>query len=375
MFISGAFMTLNPNDNDVVVIQDELPVEDKPGHDKSNAAEAKTVNLMLKPLRRFLDMPEVTEITINQPGEVFVKGFDGWELNKLPELNERHINSLITAVYSYNNIRERSIGSLLMPDGSRCQIMRFPATIDGQVSFTIRKHSLVAFTLEELAESGAFEGWKDESFNLNPEDAHGKGFSSITPVEKDLLETKARGDIVGFLTKAVQNHKNIVIAGKTGSGKTTFAKALITKIPSDERIITIEDVHELHLPHHPNHLHLMFGNAKGRATAFETLMSCMRLSPDRILLAELRGGETWEYLMSLNTGHPGGITTVHANGAVHTFDRIASLVKSSEVGRTIDLEAIKMVLYTTIDVVLYFDRRKLKEVFYDPIYVKEKLNG
>lgn len=79
--------------------------------------------------------------------------------------------------------------------------------------------------------------------------------------------------------------------------------------------------------------------------------------------------------MSLNTGHPGGITTVHANGAVHTFDRIASLVKSSEVGRTIDLEAIKMVLYTTIDVVLYFDRRKLKEVFYDPIYVKEKLNG
>lgn len=61
MFISGAFMTLNPSDNDVVVIQDELPVEDKPGHDKSNAAEAKTVNLMLKPLRQFLDKPEVLE--------------------------------------------------------------------------------------------------------------------------------------------------------------------------------------------------------------------------------------------------------------------------------------------------------------------------
>lgn len=334
---------------------------------------ALTVNLLLQPLRPFLDRKDVTEITINKPTEVWVKGFGDWQPQTIEALDEGHLNSLITAVYAYNNIRELSIGSLLMPDGSRCQIVRFPATVDGQTSFTIRKHSLVSFTLEQLSESGAFSDWQDVSFNKTIFENKHATYHALTDKEKELIQLKIDGDIVGFLTKCVQYHKNIVIAGKTGSGKTTFAKALITKIPTNERIITIEDVHELHLPHHPNHLHMMFGAGKGRVSAFEALMACMRLSPDRILLAELRGAETWEYLMSLNTGHPGGITTVHANGAVHTFDRISGLVKSSEVGRTVDLEAIKLILYSTVDVVLYFENRKLKEVFYDPIHVSETL--
>lgn len=340
-------------------------------HDKYDE-NALTVNLMLKPLQTFLNKKEVTEVTVNQEKEVWVKGFGDWKQEKVEELDTAHLNSLITAVYAYNNIRELSIGSLLMPDGSRCQIVRFPATVDGQISFTIRKHSSIAFTLEELAESGAFSDWVDVSFNQKF-DVSDKTFINLTDKDKELLKLKSELNIVDFLTKSVLFHKNIVIAGKTGSGKTTFAKALITKIPTNERIITIEDVHELHLPNHPNHLHMMFGAGKGRVSAFDALMACMRLSPDRILLAELRGSETWEYLMSLNTGHPGGITTVHANGAVHTFDRISGLVKSSEVGRTIDLEAIKLILYSTIDIVLYFENRKLKEVFFDPIHVKQTL--
>lgn len=344
-------------------------------HDKSEAHEALTVNLMLKPLKPILDNPDVTEITINKPKEIWVKGFDGWQRQDIDVLDSSKISSLITAVYAYNNIKEGAIGSLLMPDGSRCQILRFPATVDGQVSFTIRKHSLVSFTLDELEEQGAFDDYEDVSFNKTVNDSHKTGFGAITAKEQELIELKQQGRIVEFLAKCVHYHKNIVIAGKTGSGKTTFAKALINEIPTDERIVTIEDVHELHLPNHPNKLHLMFGSAEGRVSSFECLMACMRISPDRILLAELRGSETWEYLMSLNTGHPGGITTVHANGAIHTFDRIANLVKSSEIGRTIDLEAIRTTLYSIIDVVLYFDRRKLKEVFYDPIYMKEFLNG
>lgn len=343
--------------------------------DKSNELEAKTVKLMLQPLQRFLDDDAVTEITINQPKEVWVKGFEGWQPHTLDDLTESHINSLITSVYSYNNLREQSIGSLLMPDGSRCQILRFPATLDDQVSFTIRKHSTVSFTLDQLLKGGAFDDWKDVSFNKTIDSvSKEKGFETITDKDRELIELKADKKIIEFLEKCVLYQKNIVIAGKTGSGKTTFAKSLITIIPEDERIITIEDVHELHLPNHPNHLHMMFGSAKGRITAFDALMSCMRVSPDRILLAELRGGETWEYLMSLNTGHPGGITTVHSNGAVHTFDRIAGLVKSSDVGRTVDMEAIKMILYSTVDVVLFFDKRKLKEVYFDPMFAKKMLN-
>lgn len=340
--------------------------------DKSEQDEALTVNLMLRPLKHLLSDPDITEITINQPGEVWYKGLDDWQSEQIETLTSDFINSLITSVYSYNNMKEMAIGSLIMPDGSRCQIVRFPATLDGQVSFTVRKHSMVSFTLDELQEQQRFNEWRDVSFNKD--NFSESNLAELTPKDRELLELKRQGDILQFLKKCVEYHKNIVIAGKTGSGKTTFAKALITEIPSSERIITIEDVHELHLPNHPNHLHMMFGSAKGRVSSFEALTSCMRLSPDRILLAELRGGETWEYLMSLNTGHPGGITTVHSNGAVHTFSRITQLVKSSEIGRGADLEGIKVMLYSTVDVVLYFERRKLKEVYFDPIHVADFMN-
>ena len=170
-----------------------------------------------------------------------------------------------------------------------------------------------------------------------------------------------------FLQKAILHHKNIIIAGATGSGKTTFARALIKKVPTSERIITIEDVHELFLPEHPNKVHMMFGTGTGRISADAALMACMRLSPDRIFLAELRGNEAWEYLNSLNTGHSGSITTVHANSAAHTFERVATLIKKSDVGRTIDLETINLTLKTTLEVVLFFKRRKLVEIYFDPI--------
>lgn len=315
-----------------------------------------TVDMLLLPIQKYLDDPNVDEVTINQPKELWTKNFNGWTKHEIPELTLQHIQSLITAVCTYNSVKEASNLSLRMPKGERAQITTFPALIDGQISFNIRKHGERVFTLEELNEQGAFEDWKDTKLD-----------GGISKIDKHLLELKESNKIMEFLQAAILNHKNIIIAGATGSGKTTFARALIKKVPTTERIITIEDVHELFLPEHPNKLHMMFGTGTGRITADEALTACMRLSPDRIFLAELRGNEAWEYLNSLNTGHSGSITTVHANSAAHTFERVATLIKKSDVGRMIDLETINLTLKTTLEVVLFFKRRKLVEIYFDPI--------
>ena len=162
-----------------------------------------------------------------------------------------------------------------------------------------------------------------------------------------------------------QTNNRLLIAA-AGSGKTTFMRSLVREIPEYERIITIEDVHELSVSQ-PNHLHLMMGDGKGRLPPQDALKACMRLSPDRILLAEIRGNEAYEYLNSLNTGHSGGMTTVHSNGALASFDRVATLIKNSEVGRGIDLSSIMMSLNTSIEVILFFKYRKLTEVYFDPL--------
>lgn len=339
---------------------------------------AKSVEQLLRPFEAFLSRPDVTEMTVNRPGEILAKTFDRWETHDAPALTMGALKALTTAIATYNGMQERPIMSVVLPGGQRGQIVHAPAVIDGGLSFSIRKHSVVVRSLQELAEQGAFDSWHDVSFNRPNEvvarsylDRH--DFTRLDAREVELLTLKHERRTLEFLEKVVLYKRNLVIAGKTGSGKTTFARSLIEKVPTHERIVTIEDVHELHLENHPNRVHMLYGDGRGRMSADECLASCMRMSPDRIFLAELRGNEAWEYLNSLNTGHPGSITTTHANNALQTFERIATLVKKSEVGRQLDLDMIKTVLSTTIDVVLYFHERKLVEVFYDPIFARSKM--
>ena len=114
---------------------------------------------------------------------------------------------------------------------------------------------------------------------------------------------------------AVRSRKNILVSGPTGSGKTTWTKALIREIPSSERLITIEDAKELVLDRHPNHVRLFYSKDDqgiARVTPKQLLECCLRMKPDRILLAELRAEEAFDYLRNVNSGHPGSITSVHA---------------------------------------------------------------
>lgn len=332
----------------------------------------------MRPIKPHLDRDDVFEVTINRPGEIWAKTFIGWEAVKTPELTAAYLRSLANAIAVFNGISLDSITSVVLPGGMRGQMVLPPACIEGTLSINIRKHSIVVKNLEQLASEGAFESFNDVSFN-KPTAAQANAlldmpdFTRLSSVEVELLKLKRDGKILEFLDLCVQSGRNIIISGKTGSGKTTFARSLIERVSNDERLITIEDVHELFLENHPNRVHMIYGSGKGRVSAVEALRSCMRQSPDRIFLAELRGDEAWEYLGSLNTAHPGSITTTHANNAIQTYQRVSTLVKQSTVGQALDLDMINRTIYSTIDVVLYFSERKLCEVFYDPIFAKEKM--
>ena len=330
---------------------------------------------MLRPLNRFLDDPDVTEVRTNEPGVVWTQRGNGAERHDAPDLTAGYLRALANTLVTYNGLPLRGINNVVLPDGQRGTVMMPPAVIDGMFAVILRKHMVTAKSLDQLASEGAFEHWRDVSFNRPSHDEAtallgANDFTRLEPFEVELLALKRDGDMPAFLERCVIHKRNIMIAGKTNSGKTTFARSLIEKVPSGERILTIEDVHELVLPDHPDRLHIMFGDSPGRVTARQALAACMRASPDRIFLAELRSDEAWDYIASLNTGHPGAISTVHAGGALETFSRIANLILQSEAGRVLPPELVRHELYQTLNVTLHFHQRKLMEVFYDPIFAK-----
>ena len=320
----------------------------------------------MTPLHGFLADETLTEICVNRPGEVWTEGREGWRRHEAPALSFKHCRQLATLVASFNGksiSTDKPVLSAALPNSERIQIIIPPACEAHTVSITIRKPSLVDKTLDELDAEGAFTECADVADELQP-------------FEHELIQLKKEKRIKVFLDLAVRRHRNILIVGKTGSGKTTVTKSLIRSIPADERLITIEDVHELFLNQHANKVHLFYaredeGGAK--VTPKQALASCLRMKPDRILLAELRGDEAWEFIKSVNTGHPGSISTMHANGAFEAFEQLTALIKDSRTGAHLDTAYIKHRLFTTLDVVLFYHQRKLREIYYEPERKRKQL--
>src|SRR6185437_1513250 len=155
---------------------------------------------------------------------------------------------------------------------------------------------------------------------------------ALDETEQELLRLLAGEQYEAFMRLAVKSRKNILVSGPTGSGKTTWTKALIREIASEERLITIEDAEELVLDRHPNHVRLFYSKddqGLARVTPKQLLESCLRMKPDRILLAELRAEEAFDYLRNVNSGHPGSITSIHAASAELAFEQLVLLVKES----------------------------------------------
>lgn len=336
------------------------PPANQPRYEESATTpvdRGEVLRTMLRPVSAYLADDRVREITIPHPGRIFLRITGRWHEREAPELTYSYLKALVSAMAGYNDgVHFAPIMSLKLLDGERGQVMLPPAVVDGTISLNIRKHSSVVKDLEQLDAEGAFAQWVNVSGALPSRE-------QLPDADLRLLKLLDDERMLDFLHLAVQLRKNIIIGGKTGSGKTTFARSLIERVAVDERLVTIEDVHELYLPRHPNRVHMIYG---GDITASDCVAACMRSSPDRIFLSELRGPEAWDYLTALNTGHPGSVTTTHANSARDTFNRVALLIKQSHAGNQIDVETLQSFLMSTLDIALYFSEFKLVEVYFNP---------
>ena len=329
--------------------------------------DATSVIEFLRPLREQLDAPGVLEVCVNRPGELLVETVEGWHVLQAPEMTQERCLSLATAVATYGDQQinqERPLLSATLPSGERIQFVIPPAVPRGTVSITVRKPSHLIKRLDDFEQDGLFERTR----SVNPASAR-----ESRHFEEVLLELKATGRYADFLRLAVRHHQTIVVSGKTGSGKTTFMKGLVEEVSHQERLITIEDTAELTLPTHPNVVHLFYSkDAQGtaRVTAKTLLEACLRMKPDRIFLAEVRGDECFYFVRLAASGHPGSITSVHAGSCALALEQMSLMIRESGAGGGLRMDEIKYLLSVVVDIIVQFDRdergRFISEIFYEP---------
>jgi type IV secretion system protein VirB11 len=293
----------------------------------------------LLPFLPFLERDDITDIFVNRPSELWVEHRDG-EVERFPveQLNTRRLDMFArqVAAASRQGINaENPIISATLPDGSRVQIVASPAT-RGDMAIAIRKHNAASVTLDAYS-----------AVSLNHEEARaGKP-----------MATDQAGDAVATLRRAVRAKANIVIAGGTSTGKTTFLNALLREIPLHERLILIEDAPELALVH-PNAVGLVAARsalAEASVVMEDLLNAALRMRPDRIILGELRGPEAMTFLRAVNTGHPGSMTTIHADSPQGAIDQIAFL--ALQTGTALSRPEISDYIRSTVDLFVQLERR------------------
>ncbi|MFL6591396.1 MAG: P-type DNA transfer ATPase VirB11 [Luteimonas sp.] len=311
-----------------------------------------------------LGSTDITEICINRPGELYVESHRGWERIEVPTLTFERARQFCTAVVNESNTGQRitdadPVVSLTFPTGQRAQFVIPPACDAGTVSITIRLPSRRPRSLDDYDRDGFFERIADESNDPGRVDGH-------------LTELLQRREHAEFFRMAVAHRKNIVVSGATGSGKTTFMKSLVQEIPHSERLVTIEDARELFVQQ-PNVVHLLYskgGQSTSNVTAKTCMEACLRMKPDRIILAELRGDEAFYFIRNCASGHPGSITSCHAGSTTQTWDQLALMVKASTEGAGLEFEVIKRLLRMTIDIVVhvgaYGGKRLITGIEFDP---------
>jgi type IV secretion system protein VirB11 len=315
------------------------------------SAEPQSVYLRsyLAPLAPMLERADVTDIFVNRPGEIWVERVEGGlERHDAPNLDETTLWRLARQIASLSNqgvSREHPLLSATLPGGERVQIIAPPAT-RGPLAMAVRKQVVADLRLADYERAGAFEGMR-----LN-------GASDAEVLDARLSASLQEGRTVEFLRLAIQNRKNIIVSGGTSTGKTTFLNALLKEIPFEERLILIEDTPEIQMDH-PNGLGLLAVRGElgeAQVTTDDLVQASLRMRPDRIILGELRGPEAASFLRAVNTGHPGSITTVHADSPRGAVDQLSLLVLQAglNLGRSEIAEYVRGI----VDVFVQLSRRE-----------------
>ena len=314
----------------------------------------------LAPLKRLFSEDGVNEISINKPGEAWVEKMGDIRKEVIPEFSLNHLKSLSKLIAQSTEQRiseETPLLSATLPAGYRVQIVFPPACEPGTIIFSIRKQSSLQWTLDDYEKMGAFKEVAYES-EENPDDII-------------LSKYLAEKDTKSFLEHAVKCKKNIIISGGTSTGKTTFTNAALRSIPHDERLITVEDAREVDLTSHPNRVHLLAskgGQGRANVSTQDLIETCLRLRPDRIIVGELRGSEAFSFLRAINTGHPGSISTLHADTPEMAKEQLKLMVLQAGLG--LPPEQIADYIYNVVDIIIQLKRGAKGRRFISQIYFK-----
>ncbi len=278
----------------------------------------------LGPLEVLLNDPGVTEVMVNGPKQVFIEQSGKIKLSDVRFRDEEAVMQVVEKIVSAigRHVDEASpMVDARLKDGSRVNIIIPPLSLVGPV-VTIRKFSKTPFTVHDLI-----------------------NFGSLTPRMSSFLEACVKGNL------------NMMVAGGTGSGKTTLLNVLSAFIPSDQRIVTIEDAAELQLKQqHVITLESRPANLEGRGeiTNRDLVKNALRMRPDRIIVGEVRSGEALDMLQAMNTGHDGSLTTGHANSPRDMISRIETMVMMA--GVDMPLFAIRSQIASALDVIVQQSR-------------------
>ncbi len=278
----------------------------------------------LGPLEQLLRDPNITEVMVNGPRQVFVERAGKISLTEVSFRDDEHVMQIVEKIVNAmgRHVDEASpMVDARLKDGSRVNIIIPPLSLVGPV-ITIRKFSKTPFTINDLI-----------------------GFGSLTPRMASFLESCVRGNL------------NMMVSGGTGSGKTTLLNVLSSFIPDGQRIVTLEDAAELQLNQpHVVTLESRPANMEGRGeiSIRDLVKNALRMRPDRIIVGEVRGAEALDMLQAMNTGHDGSLSTAHANSPRDVIARLETMVMMT--GAEMPMLAIRSQIASALDVIVQQSR-------------------